>query len=816
MARKLKSSFSSFFQRKWTPVAFGAFLLGVGIFVLPSLSGDSTGVLPETGAESNLVVSVSADKSDVQRDDPGEGAGKINYEVTVSNTSDCTDEASDIVFVFDKSGSMGTVLSESKKVIRSLIKYIDTSKDRIGLVGFNDFATLDVALSSNPDTVNDKVNSYGASGLSDLGAAIEIARRELVGTGGTSHKVIVVISDGRTDFPRSLDSKENAISFAQSAKASGIKVVAVALGEHADTSLLKDISSSGAANFFEKPSESDIIAMYSSISRDLQSTSYDTVVAAMIGYEQAKVLDISSDGEVSQNSIYWKIEALQCQESRLMTFDLELTNEANDLDTIEVIAGARNAVDEVAAKKSIVTTVHAPVFALTNSTQSDTILPGDLVEYDIGVRNLGTGNAYNANLEYDVSEYIKIKGITTEGQFQFNDSVSSYLSERTFNLSGSFDPNSDVFFLSHTLEGQVVDDINYGIYPVTNTLRVKTESGYMQEDIYEKEILFGTDLSVIESSSPAQVIFPTAEVHYSIDIENTGTVDAEYVQVIADFDEPYIDIVKAENAVNDGSQLIWDFDLLRVNEKKTINYVGKVRETYGVSEQVVNSSSTIYSSVFDLNIDNNTFFGELEIVNYPLLVSSIEMKDLAIASGDNAQLEIKLRNATNLEAQDITLVITKPEAFLYANDPVSDQEIEFLVNKDTLTIKAEKVLPGESLNVDMTLSSPTALEEGNYIASLESKWYDNFGVVYTGDKHDSVISVIDSSDYVNEDLVIVQDGSSLIEDMAGQLGEFFALPDTGMPTNYLKLFLGVTLIIPLPVVFIWEISKSFTKRKMKK
>jgi len=104
--------------------------------------------------------------------------------------------------------------------------------DRVGLVAYGTFATLDMELTDDFDAVEGAIDDLRAWGFTNIGAAISMANDELETDGRCgSVWVEILFSDGRPNVPL-----DNAVQYAKdvAAEAAGLDIIIYTIGLASD------------------------------------------------------------------------------------------------------------------------------------------------------------------------------------------------------------------------------------------------------------------------------------------------------------------------------------------------------------------------------------------------------------------------------------------------------------------------------------------------------------------------------------------------------------------------------------------------------
>jgi uncharacterized protein YegL len=170
----------------------------------------------------------------------------------------------EVALVSDTSGSM----SGSKIVaLRNAAKdFVDNlaGTDEAAAISFSGSASLDQELTTNYQLVKDAIDTYNASGSTNMTAGIDLADTELVsGTNATAgaSKVMIVLTDGVVNDPSA------AAQAATDAKNNGIRIFTIALGAGADQTYLANNIASNPGDAFIAPDADDLDTIYAEIAQ---------------------------------------------------------------------------------------------------------------------------------------------------------------------------------------------------------------------------------------------------------------------------------------------------------------------------------------------------------------------------------------------------------------------------------------------------------------------------------------------------------------------------------------------------------------------
>lgn len=220
-----------------------------------------------------------------------------------------TGEPLDVMLVIDRSGSMENILgaiissllggktklTNAKEAAVALIDQLDPSKDRIGVVQFDTAAELVFPLSARYEEVKRALDAIVGGEATNIHLGLEAGTRELLGAnrGDAAIPVLILLSDGGA-LP------EEALSAAERAKASGIRVISVGIGQDVDSELMIRMASAPDDYYFS-PTGSDLSDIYLSIASRITRAAPVTDVQVEHRYDANKI-DILP-GSVSNNGV---------------------------------------------------------------------------------------------------------------------------------------------------------------------------------------------------------------------------------------------------------------------------------------------------------------------------------------------------------------------------------------------------------------------------------------------------------------------------------------------------------------------------------
>lgn len=148
----------------------------------------------------------------------------------------------DVVLVVDRSSSVGNAgMLEAATQVRGVLDALDLGRDRVGLVAFDQRASLVAPLGSSRAAVEAALSSLAAAAGTRLERGLRAGAAELAGprSGFGRRRVMVLISDGIQIGP---GDDSVVLAAAAEARGQGITIFSLALGSHPDLDLLTAIS----------------------------------------------------------------------------------------------------------------------------------------------------------------------------------------------------------------------------------------------------------------------------------------------------------------------------------------------------------------------------------------------------------------------------------------------------------------------------------------------------------------------------------------------------------------------------------------------
>ena len=186
----------------------------------------------------------------------------------------------DVVLAIDLSGSMNNDQADPPEPISSVLTAAEAfvmrmqSGDQAGVVTFATNANTEQVLTNNIAEVADTVESLEIDpseerGSTNTGEAINQALSELISArhNTAARKVLVLLTDGLTTAPGE-DPDAYALAAASEAKAAGINIYTIGLGEQVNMEFVRQLASS-RNQAYQAISRSQINDIYETITGDI-------------------------------------------------------------------------------------------------------------------------------------------------------------------------------------------------------------------------------------------------------------------------------------------------------------------------------------------------------------------------------------------------------------------------------------------------------------------------------------------------------------------------------------------------------------------
>jgi VWFA-related protein len=167
------------------------------------------------------------------------------------------------VLAFDLSGSMqGVPLDEAKMAGHNFVNRMAAGVDEAAIIGFSFYAVLECAMTTDRRVLNAAINNMAAMGGTALWDAGLASLRELAHKGRNPCRAVVLLTDGMDN-----NSRSTAQDLIDSAKAAGIPVYTIALGQLSTAPILRDIAVKTGGRYYNPEEANNLDEIYSIISQ---------------------------------------------------------------------------------------------------------------------------------------------------------------------------------------------------------------------------------------------------------------------------------------------------------------------------------------------------------------------------------------------------------------------------------------------------------------------------------------------------------------------------------------------------------------------
>ncbi|MFI0608037.1 MAG: VWA domain-containing protein [Anaerolineae bacterium] len=191
-------------------------------------------------------------------------------EVTLQIGGSCPDagQGVDIVLAIDRSFSMmeNNKITDTIAAALAFADQVDMSRDRLGLVTFNNSAALAQGLTADRAAVKRAISSISPAGGTNIAAALETATAELLGPRArvTARPVLILLTDGKDDQPDAV------LRMAEVAKVAGIRLFTIGFGAVDPMVMVR--SASSPEDSFYAPDATALGGIYAEIAKRLTAT----------------------------------------------------------------------------------------------------------------------------------------------------------------------------------------------------------------------------------------------------------------------------------------------------------------------------------------------------------------------------------------------------------------------------------------------------------------------------------------------------------------------------------------------------------------
>ncbi len=268
-------------------------------------------------------------------------------QLTLTAAPDITSNPVDIMLVLDRSGSMsGTPLTALKAAANEFIDIIQNATNpsgpniglpsRIGIVSFATDATLDNALTDNVADLKTTIANLVADGNTNHKAAFELATTNYTPVlTPPNKKIMVMFTDGNTTIGG------NADSAAAAARADGIEIYCIGLGNGIDVSNLNNWATPPTnTHVLIAPTPADLIQAFQDLAANIIHPGSTNIVVLETIEDQFEIIATSiattqpntsiaeATLDATNKTLTWTIDQLgiTTTETATLTFNVKYTS----------------------------------------------------------------------------------------------------------------------------------------------------------------------------------------------------------------------------------------------------------------------------------------------------------------------------------------------------------------------------------------------------------------------------------------------------------------------------------------------------------
>lgn len=174
----------------------------------------------------------------------------------------------EIALVVDRSGSMrGTKMDDLKTAVTVFLTTLAQTPfpESVGLVSYNNKATIDEPLTTNLAQIQATMNTLEAAGGTNIGGGIQQGRQVLNSGSSNNYveKTMIVMTDGLHN------TGANPLAQARVAAGENIVIHTITFGSGADQALMRDVAQAAGGNHYHAPTGQDLIDIYEEIALTL-------------------------------------------------------------------------------------------------------------------------------------------------------------------------------------------------------------------------------------------------------------------------------------------------------------------------------------------------------------------------------------------------------------------------------------------------------------------------------------------------------------------------------------------------------------------
>ena len=423
-----------------------------------------------------------------------------------------------------------------------------------------------------------------------------------------------------------------------------------------------------------------------------------------------EILD-AFNGKVEGNTISWNLDGLDKNATKDIFIKVRVKNNIS-LDIDEIVNNVKVTIKDNEFEETDTINILKPQLSIKKSVSKDKVKPNEEYEYEIIIKNSGTGIAKNVIVEDNVDEKLIIED-TSETNIGSENKLVFALNDIL--------PNE-----TKTIIIKVKTKENAQLGTINNTAIVKADN----HDSLESSVpivVSDSNLKITKTASKTEVK-PLEEFEYTIKVENNGEASSNKL-TIEDIINSNLEIISvSDNAIISGQKITWNLTTLEAKQTKTLTIKVKVKEGVlsntkienivilneegknpindSVEIQVIDSKITIEKNVSKTEVKPN------EIYKYNIIIKNIgnaTSNNLVVKDVIDANLEIISAINGSINGQTVTWYETS-----LAPNETKEYEIEVKVRKDVsnntvinnIAVISEQNKPDITDEVEVTVKKP--------------------------------------------------------------------------------------------------------------
>lgn len=395
----------------------------------------------------------------------------------------------------------------------------------------------------------------------------------------------------------------------------------------------------------------------------------------------------SDGGTVNGNRITWTIDSLPASGNITYTVRVRLSTSATSGTSIPNTAVLTHE-DETLEDDDTVEVVDSDVYLLKRASQ-EVVHAGEEFYYTITIGNNGTTTAEDLILTDSIPEKLELLRVEYT-----NDNTSHNISGNnlTVNISElAVNETINLTVCVKVRDNVVMDEVILN----KSVLKYNDKTKTSEDDV----IVIDSNLTVDKVSSKDKVL-NTEHFFYTITVSNTGTYQAENVQVIDNYDEN-LTIVKCDNCIVSNNTLTWDVGTIAAGESVTFMVEAYIENQY--SGYIINNKVVVKEP----GKPDITDEVDIEVVDYNITISK-EVSASEVFVGQEFKYYFHVKNESAIAVQNIKvsdviderlIIIDSGNALMNGN--TIEWEFSLLANEEKvieITVLAkEGTLAGEEI-----------------------------------------------------------------------------------------------------------------------